>query len=330
DGLGAKALPREIHKRKHPATAGDAALKSLVTATALLMLCGSAFAQTAPAAPALAVPAAPLPPLVAQRLAPNIHVVIGDGGNIAVLHGSEGVLLVDAELPQGAPRVMAAVAAIDPAPLRYVIDTHWHVDHTGGNRFLTGAGALIIAHDAVRTRRTSNQTLRVYNATVNAARYPESLPVLTFDNTLTMHLNGETVHAFHVPGAHTDGDVIVRFLQADVIHMGDVYFAGLYPFIDTGSGGRVQGLIAAVDQVLAMADDDTRIIPAHGPVGTKADLIAYRAMLAAVMASVQAGIDAGLSLEQIQAARPAAAWALEGEADPFIAVVHDSLTLPAG
>lgn len=299
-------------------------MKAFTTLAAALMLAGPALAQTPPAAPA-----APLPPLVSQRLGTNVHVVIGDGGNILVLNGTEGVLLVDAELPQGAPRVMAAVAAIDPAPLRFVIDTHWHVDHTGGNRFLTGAGGLIIAHDAVRARRMADQTLRVYGATIPAARYPESLPVLTFDQTLTLNLNGEKVHAFHVPGAHTDGDVLVHFVNADVIHMGDVYFAGMYPFIDTGSGGRIQGMIAAVDRVLAMAGENTQIVPAHGPVGTKADLAAYRAMLTGVMANVQASIDAGQSLEQIQAAGPAAAWPLEGDPNPFIAVVHDSLTLPA-
>ena len=300
-------------------------MKSLTTLAAALMLAGPAFAQTAPPA----APAAPLPPLVSQRLGTNVHVVIGDGGNILVLNGTEGILLVDAELPQGAPRVMAAVTAIDPAPLRFVIDTHWHVDHTGGNRFLTGAGALIIAHDAVRTRRMADQTLRVYGATITAARYPESLPVMTFDNTLTLNLNGETVRAFHVPGAHTDGDVLVHFVNADVIHMGDVYFAGLYPFIDTGSGGRIQGMIAAVDRVLAMADEDTQIVPAHGPVGTKADLVAYREMLTTVMTRVQAGIDAGKSLEEIQASNPVSGWTLEGDLGPFIAVVHDSLVSPA-
>ena len=298
-------------------------MKTLLTAAALLAMAGSVAAQTAPA------PTPPQPPLQVQRLATNVNVVIGDGGNILVLNGPEGVLLVDAELPQGAPRVMAAVAAIDPSPLRFVIDTHWHVDHTGGNRYMTSQGAVIIGHDAVRTRRMTDQTLRVYDATVPAARYPQSLPILTFDNTLTLHLNGQTVRAFHVPGAHTDGDVLVHFVESDVIHMGDVYFAGMYPFIDTGSGGRVQGMIAAVERVIAMADEDTQIVPAHGPVGTRTDLIAYRDMLVRVMTAVQAGIDAGQTLEQLQASRPAAAWTLEGEADPFIAVVHDSLTLPS-
>lgn len=302
-------------------------MKSFVTAAALLMLCGPAFAQT----PAPATPVAPAPaaePLAALQLAPNVRVVVGDGGNIAVLHGPQGVLLVDAELPQGAPRVMAAVATFETAPLRYVIDTHWHVDHSGGNRFLTGAGALVIAHDAVRTRRMADQTLRIANAVVNAARYPESLPVQTFSDSLTMHLNGETVHAFHVPGAHTDGDVIVHFINADVIHMGDVYTAGSFPFIDTSTGGRIEGMIAAVNQVLALADADTKIVPAHGPVGDRTTLTAYRDMLVAVRATIKAGVDAGQSLEQIRAARPTAAWPQLGNPDDFIAVVHDSLTMP--
>lgn len=302
-------------------------MKSFVTAAALLMLCGPAFAQTpAPATPAAQAPAAE--PLAALQLAPNIRVVVGDGGNIAVLHGPQGVLLIDAELPQGAPRVMAAVATFETAPLRYVIDTHWHVDHSGGNRFLTGAGALVIAHDTVRTRRMSDQTLRIDNAVVNAARYPESLPVLTFSDSLTMHLNGETVHAFHVPGAHSDGDVIVHFVNADVIHMGDVYTAGSFPFIDTSTGGRIEGMIAAVNQVLALADADTKIVPAHGPIGDKTTLTAYRDMLVTVRATIKAGVDAGQSLEQIRAALPTAAWPQLGNPDDFITVVHDSLTMP--
>lgn len=299
----------------------------LPTAAAALLLCGPALAQTAPApAPP---PAPPAPPLVAQRLSPSVHVVIGDRGNIAVLSGTEGVLLVDAEMPQGAPRVLAAVAAIDPAPLRYVIDTHWHLDHSGGNRVLNAAGALVIGHDAVRVRRSSDQVMKAYNNVVPAARFPESLPAVTFNDTLTIHLNGETVRAFHVPGAHTDGDVIVQFANADVIHMGDVYFNGIFPFIDVGSGGGVKGLIAAVDRVLAIADEDTRIVPAHGPVAGKAELAAYRAMLAQVATTVQAGIDAGQSLDRIRAAKPAAAWDLQGDADAFVGFVHESLTAPA-
>lgn len=298
-------------------------MKTLLTAAALLALATPAFAQTTPAGPA-----APQPPLPVQRLATNVNLVIGEGGNIVVLNGPEGVLLVDAELPQGAPRVMAAVAGIDPSPLRFVIDTHWHVDHTGGNRYLTGQGAVIIAHDSVRTRRMATQTVRVYGAVVPPARYPESLPIMTFDSSLTLHLNGETVRAFHTPGAHTDGDVLVHFVNADVVHMGDAYSAGVYPYIDTASGGRIAGLIAAADRVLAIADDDTRIVPAHGPVGTRTDLLAYRNMLAVIMARVQAGIDAGKSLEEIQAGNPAAGYPLEGDLGQFIAVVHDSLMQP--
>lgn len=305
-------------------------MKSLLTAVALMALAGPVLAQTAPAAPATpAAPAVPQPPLPVQRLSTNVNVVIGDGGNILVLNGPEGVLLVDAELPQGAPRVMAAVAAIDPSPLRFVIDTHWHVDHTGGNRFMTGQGAVIIAHDSVRARRMATQTVRVYGAVVPPARYPESLPIMTFDNSLTLHLNGETVHAFHAPGAHTDGDVLVHFVNADVIHMGDAYSAGVYPYIDTASGGRITGLIAAADRVLAIADEDTQIVPAHGPVGTRTELRAYRDMLTVIMGRVQAGIDAGKSLEDIQASNPAAGYTLEGDLGQFIAVVHDSLMQPA-
>lgn len=287
------------------------------------------FAAVLSLAPVQAAPGveAPPPPLVIQTLSPGVHVVIGDAGNIAVLSGPDGVLLVDAELPQGAPRVLEAVKTVSDAPLRYVIDSHWHIDHTGGNAALTTAGAVVIGHDAVRARRSTDQFMKAYGATVPAARLPQSLPVVTFNDTLTLHLNGQTVRATHMAGAHTDGDVVVHFVEADVVHMGDIFFNGIFPFIDVGSGGGVDGLIRAVDQVIAASDAATRIVPAHGPVADRATLIAYRDMLTDVRDKVRAGMARGQTLDAIRASRPAAAYALEGDADAFVGFIHESLTL---
>ncbi|MFC3713193.1 MBL fold metallo-hydrolase [Sphingoaurantiacus capsulatus] len=291
-----------------------------------------AFSRTLGLAAFLSAPLAaqPTPPPSAgtmRELAPGLSLIVGDIGNVAVAHGPEGVLLVDGQIPPTGPELQAIVAKLSDKPIRFVIDTHWHGDHIGGNGRLSRAGAAIVAHDNVAKRLSAEQYMRGYDSVVPPAP-PHYRPTLTFSDRLTFNLNGETIEAIHLANAHTDGDTVVRFRTANVIHMGDIFFEGMFPFIDIAAGGRVQGMIAAVERVIALADDGTRIVPAHGAVSDRAGLIRYRDMLRDVTAKVQAGVRAGKSFADIRAAKPTAAYRLEGDADAFVGFVYDSLVPP--
>ena len=237
----------------------------------------------------------------------GVHMLIGRGGNIGVFAGEDGVFLIDDQFAPLTPKIRAAVAEISDQPIRFVVNTHWHYDHTGGNENLGNAGAIIVAHDSVRQRLSSGGLIEFFNNQIPPA--PEAaLPVITFSDSVSFHLNGDQLHVFHVPPAHTDGDSVIHFKKANVVHMGDLYFNGFYPFIDGSSGGSVDGVIAAVEKVLAMTDAATRIIPGHGPLSNRAELKTYLEMLKGVRAEVGALVDAGKSLEEAIAAKPTAAW----------------------
>jgi len=264
-----------------------------------------------------------------EHVAGAVHMLTGAGGNVAVVAGADGVFLVDDQFAPLTEKIRAAVARISPAPVRFVLNTHWHGDHTGGNENLGRGGVLIVAHDNVRTRMSTDQFMNNLSDTVKASP-AAALPVVTFTEAVTFHLNGEEVHAFHVAPAHTDGDAVVHFRRADVVHMGDTYFNGAYPYIDLSSGGSVDGTIAAADRVLAMAGERTRIIPGHGPLSGRAELRAYRDMLATVRDRVRALARQGKTLEQVLAARPSAEFdARWGQGfmkpEPFVRIVYQSV-----
>jgi glyoxylase-like metal-dependent hydrolase (beta-lactamase superfamily II) len=231
--------------------------------------------------------------------------LVGQGGNIGLSVGDDGAFLVDDQYAPLTDRIQAAVAALTEAPVRFVVNTHWHGDHTGGNENLGKGGALIVAHDNVRKRLASDQFIEAFNREFPAS--PKvALPVVTFNDTVTFHVNGQTVQAFHVEPAHTDGDSAVWFQEADVLHTGDLFFNGFYPFIDVGSGGSVDGMIAAADRLLGMIGEHTKLIPGHGPAGNRADYVAFRDMLEGVRDAVAPLVAAGKSLEEVQAANPLA------------------------
>jgi cyclase len=238
------------------------------------------------------------------KLTDTVYMLQGAGGNIGVSVGDDAVFLVDDDYAPMTPKVKAAIAAITKKPISFVLNTHWHFDHVGGNEPLAKeGGVLIIAHDNVRKRMRSEQLIALFQAKIPPS--PKgALPVVTFGGDVTFHINGDEVHAFHAPAAHTDGDTIVHFRKNDVIHMGDIYFNGTYPFIDASSGGTADGVIAAVDRVLALATDKTRIIPGHGPVASKADLQAYRDLVATVTQRINDLRKAGRSDAEIKTARP--------------------------
>jgi glyoxylase-like metal-dependent hydrolase (beta-lactamase superfamily II) len=242
-----------------------------------------------------------------QKLADTVYMMTGAGGNLGLSVGEDAVFLIDDQFAPLTPRIQAAIAKITDKPVKFVLNTHWHFDHTGGNENLGGAGALIIAHENVRKRLSAEGLIEFFGMKTK----PEpkvALPVITFTRDLTFHINGDELFAHHVARAHTDGDAIIQFKKSNVIHMGDTFFNRLYPFIDTSSGGTVGGVIAAADLVLRLADDDTKIIPGHGPLGNKADLEAYREMLATVSARVRGLVRQGRTLEQVVAAKPTAKY----------------------
>ncbi len=241
----------------------------------------------------------------ARPLAPGVSLLSAAGGNLVACHGPEGVLLVDSEYAQLTPKLRAAVAALGAGPRRLLVNTHWHFDHVGGNAALAGDGATIIAHARVRDRMQKGQTIAIIDETIPPAE-SAALPTVTFTDSLTLHLNGETVDVWHLPGAHTDGDAVLRFRRADVLHVGDLWFHGGYPFIDISSGGHIDGLIAALDTLVAVAGDSTRVVPGHGPLGTKAQLAAHRDMLREFRDIVAREIAAGKDLSEIIAEKATA------------------------
>jgi len=239
-------------------------------------------------------------------VADGLYVLTGAGGNMGLALGEDAVFLIDDQFDPLTEKIRAAIAKLTPKPVRFVLNTHWHGDHTGGNQNLARSGAIVIAHDNVRKRMSTEQFLAGLGGKVPPSP-PAALPVVTFATEVTFHLNGEEIRAIHVPNAHTDGDVIVHFVKSDVIHMGDVYWNGLYPFIDTGSGGSTDGTIAAVDLVLARATDKTRFIAGHGaPIGGKREVQAYRDMLVTIASRVHDLIRQGKKLEEIVAANVSA------------------------
>ncbi len=256
----------------------------------------------------------------AEQVAPGVAVLFGAGGNIGVSYGEDGTVLIDDQFAPLTGKIQAAVAALGAQPVKFLVNTHWHYDHTGGNENLGKAGAVIMAHDNVRVRMAAGQGNQKPAAKV-------ALPVVTYADGLKLHLNGDELRVIHMPAGHTDGDSVVHWTKSNVVHMGDLFFLRMsFPFVDASSGGNVRGVIAAADKVLAMADDQTKIIPGHGPVASKADLQQYRDMVAQIVSRVEAGIAAGKALEQIKAERPADGFGVKPDgfitADRFVETVY--------
>jgi cyclase len=253
----------------------------------------------------------------------NVYMLEGEGGNIGVSVGDDGILLIDDQYAPLTPKIIEAVKKISDKPIRFLLNTHWHGDHTGGNENLGKAGVLIVAHDNARTRLLTDQATLLGKTPASAKI---ALPVITFNQSVTYHINGDELTAYRVPPAHTDGDVFVRFRNANVVHTGDVYAAYRYPYIDTINGGSVKGIVKAMDMLIAAIDDHTQVIPGHGGLSRKPDVIAYRNMIAKVGARVEALVKQGKTLEQVRAAKPTrdfdAVWGKARKPDQFVEFVY--------
>ena len=305
---------------------------ALMAAGLASMSCADEHEHAHDEAEEAAAAAAQMPGVVitAQPVTDDIYMLAGRGGNMGLFANDAVTLLIDDQFAPLADRIVAAIAEVAERPVDYLINTHWHFDHTGGNEAFGAMGSLIIAHDNVRVRMAKGARVEAFNLDVPPA--PEvALPVVTYDGTITFHIGGQTVHGRHLPNAHTDGDTVLLLQPANVLHTGDTFFHLLYPFIDLESGGSVDGLIAAVQAQLAMIDDETRVIPGHGPLATRADLADYLTMLVTVRAAVAARIDAGDDLEGVLAAKVSAAFDATANRfgfltpDQFVTSVYQSL-----
>ncbi|NQY14383.1 MAG: MBL fold metallo-hydrolase [Henriciella sp.] len=248
-------------------------------------------------------------PISTTDLGDGLYMLQGRGGNIGVLAGEDGVFVIDSQYADMAPGILNAIDAIAGVKPTYLVNTHWHGDHTGGNEILGNTGATIIAHQGVRDRVTVDVTRDFFGqeATTPAAP-PAAWPVITFNDEMTLFLNGQTVRLIHAPDAHTDGDTFIYFEEANVLHTGDLMFSGMFPFVDVTSGGSFAGYVAASEAMANLINDETRIIPGHGPLSTKADIMTIVDMLNGTVAAVQAEIDQGKDIEAVLDAAPLTPW----------------------
>jgi cyclase len=258
-------------------------------------------------APALAQNNPPAPKIT--DLGGGIQVIFGQGGNIGVSAGPDGAFVIDDQYPNTAAANLEKIKQISGGAPRYLVNTHWHGDHAGGNAAFAQAGAMIFAHENVRKRLSGEVKSVGLNGQPAAASPAPAWPVITFVDGVDFHLNGETIRVFKVRASHTDGDSMIHFVEPDILHMGDVFFNGLFPVIDPGSGGSVRGYLEAMKDTLKIVDADTKIIPGHGDMATKADLEKQIAMLDGAIKAVEARIKAGDTLQQTIAKKPLKPWA---------------------
>ena len=244
-------------------------------------------------------------PLETLKLRDNLFMLHGPGGNMVVLNGSDGKILVDSSFSSVAPKLKQSMDALGNAPLKVLINTHWHFDHTDGNQAMHEAGALILAHENTRKRMSTPQTVAALGMRFDASP-AAALPQQTFSDTFKLYFDGEELSLSYVPPAHTDTDIFVHYHQGNVLHMGDLWFNGTYPFIDASTGGNINGMIVGATRGISVADTDTKIVPGHGPMGDKAALTKYRDMLTTVRDRVQTLKSSGKSLPDVIAAKPTA------------------------
>ena len=242
-------------------------------------------------------------PIKTTKLADNLYLLQGAGGNMAVQIGPDGKLLIDSSFSTAVPRLREALDALGKDPAHVLINTHWHIDHTDGNEGMHGAGFTIFAHRMTRERLATPQNMKLFGMSLPASP-AGALPAITFDDSMHLWHNGDALSLVHFDPAHTDTDIYIQFEKADVLHTGDVWFNGFYPFIDESSGGSIGGMIRGTEKALTVAGSNTKIIPGHGPLGTKAQLQQFHDMLSGVRDKVAALKSAGASEQEVIAKKP--------------------------
>jgi cyclase len=268
-------------------------------------------------------------PIKTAKLTDTIFLLQGVGGNMVAQIGPDGKLLIDSSVATASRAIVQTLGKLNGSPLKLLLNTHWHFDHTDGNAALHDAGAFIIAQENTRLRLSTPQKMKLFNLDFPASP-TGGLPQLTFVDSEKLYFDNDELDMVHAPNAHTDSDIFVHFVSGNVIHTGDLWFNGFYPLIDDSTGGTVNGMIQGVDQVLALADDKTKIVPGHGPLGDKRALQKYRDMLSTVANRIEKLKIAGQTLDQVIAAKPTAdldgAWG-SGRMTPdlFVTVVYNTL-----
>lgn len=234
--------------------------------------------------------------IIPIKITENIYMLKGQGGNIGLFIGEDGVFMIDDQFAPLSSKILAAIKDITNKPIKYLVNSHWHGDHTGGNENFQKEGALILAHENVRKRMSLPKIVR---GKTKKALPKEALPVISFSDNIMLHINNEDVLVSHVHNAHTDGDAIIYFTSSNVIHMGDTYFQGKFPYIDLSSGGNINGVISAAEKVILLSDNETKIIPGHGNISNKKELIAFKNMLVELRTNIQSEIDNKKPLEEV-------------------------------
>jgi glyoxylase-like metal-dependent hydrolase (beta-lactamase superfamily II) len=291
---------------------------------------GTVRAQDKPGRPKLRMPDFNAIPIRIQELAPGLHLLTGPGGNIAAVVAPEGVTLIDSSVPPKAAELKAVVGRLSDRPVRFLLNTHWHFDHTGGNELFGQSGTVIVAHDNCRKRLANEQTIAFLDMKFPPAPKP-ALPVVTFGDTGTVHHGDTVIEAVYISRAHTDTDAAYRLERFDVVHAGDLFFNGLYPMIDYSTGGDLEGWITGLKKLLQMTGPQTQIIPGHGPLAKKADLAVFRDMLTQVRDRIKPLVEQGKSLEEVIAAKPTRAlddkWG-KGVLTPdvFVQMIYEGMT----
>jgi len=251
--------------------------------------------------------------IIAHHVAGSVYYLEGAGGNIGLSVGEDGVVMIDDQYAPLTDKILAAIRQLNQGEIRFLINTHVHGDHTGGNENLGKMGVLILARDEVRVRLAAQSAAA-------------ALPVLTYSDAITIHLNGEEVYAFSVPPAHTDGDTFIHFTESDVIHAGDVFRTTAFPVIDTNNGGSLEGSLQALGLLIGAAGPDTKILPGHGEISSRSDVMAFRDMIIDVSGQVEDLLEQGLSYEEISAANPTEAYnGRYGDPDRFLRAVFTEL-----